>query len=92
MAFRKKLTIFLILSCCLAVYLGVYHHFCDYYAQSCSVCAPEAKQPILFSAEGAAEHVHPVVVVSDLILPEEHVAVPCLSRAPLRGRAPPRIV
>jgi hypothetical protein len=88
-ATRKELTILLILSLFLSLFLGGYHHGCDYYSQTCSTCQQASHQPILLTAATAADHIQPLPVASFIVLPTEIFPPSALASAPISGRAPP---
>ncbi len=90
MAFRKNLTILLIVALFFSLFLGGYHHCCDYYSQTCSTCSQTAHQPIFLTAADTAYYIQPLPVTSYLVLPAEIFPDPPSSYTPLRGRAPPR--
>ncbi len=49
-AIRKKFTILLILSLFFSVFLGGYHHCCEFYSQTCTTCQQASHQPFLLTS------------------------------------------
>jgi len=92
LAFRKKLTFLLVIALLLSVFLGGYHHTCDCYSQSCSICSQAGHQPVLLPTTAiAADENQPLLVKVGLFWSEEIFPDPALSYTPLSGRAPPRL-
>ena len=91
MASSKKLTLLLIATLLLSVVLGSFHPCCDYYSETCSICAPTNNQPIPFLTQAiAAENIQPLSVTSILSISVEFFPDPISWFTPQRGRAPPR--
>ncbi len=90
-AIRKGLSIILMLSLFLSVFLGGYYHTCECYSQTCTISQQASHQPFLFStATTAADEIRPFPVRSEFVLSAEILPDPSTAYAPLSGRAPPR--
>jgi len=90
-ALSKKISFLLILFLLLSVFSGGFHHYCDYYSDTCSICPQTDNQPILFLTQAnAVDLIQPLSVTSDLSLSAEFFPDPISSFTPLKGRAPPR--
>jgi len=89
-AFRKQLTVLLILTLFLSVFAGGFHHCCDYYSHACSICLHGHNQPDLhLTLATAADNMQPLVAASRFVPSTETFPNPSIWRAPLSGRAPP---
>ena len=90
MASCRKLNILLISALLLSVFSGGYHHCCDYYSETCSICSQADYQPISLSTQAKAAENIQLPFISVLSISAEFFPDPISWFTPLRGRAPPR--
>jgi hypothetical protein len=87
---KRKLGIILLLPFFFAIFLGTYHHYCEYHSKTCQICPQANDQQVLFlNQDDTAESIQPPLFTSYLFLPGESFPDPVLSLMPLKGRAPP---
>ncbi len=89
---NKKWSILLFLPLLLSVFLGGFHHSCEYYSQQGSFCTQANHQPILFLTQTViADNLLPLPARLFFPVSEELFPDPILSFTPLNGRAPPHL-
>jgi hypothetical protein len=89
-ASRKKVTLLLIMCLFFSVFLGGYHHFCEFHSKTCLTSQHAGHEPLLFSiAATAADDIQPIFVESYRVVSAEITPKPSISYSPLNGRAPP---
>jgi hypothetical protein len=87
---KRKLGIILLLPLFFAIFLGTYHHYCDYHSKTCQICSQSNNQQVLFLNQAdTAENIQPPMFTSHLFLIGECLPDAVLSLMPLKGRAPP---
>ena len=89
-AFKKRVTLLLILCLFLSVFMGGYHHFCQYHSNTCLTSQHAGHEPLLaLIATTADDAIRPIFVESCHVLSAEITPRTSISYLPLNGRAPP---
>jgi hypothetical protein len=91
MATNRKLALLLVMSLFLVLFFGGYHHFCEYYSDTCSICSHTDNQSDFFltRTNSSVDHIQPLPITSYIFLSVEFFPDPAAAFTPLKGRAPP---